>query len=63
MLSTLKHLTDTLESRYLLEIAATNQGFQLRTADNPYLTDKADGPPGVFDADFVLSALWDDICP
>ena len=62
MLSILKQLSDTLESRYLLEIAATNQGAQLHAPDNPYLTDKADGPLGVFDADYEPSDLWDDIC-
>ena len=48
MLSILKQLTDTLESRYLLNIAATDQGVQLRQPDNPYLTDKPDGPSGRF---------------
>ncbi len=62
MLSILKQLSDSLESRYLLNIAATNQGVQLRAPDNPYLTDKHDGPLGVFKVDYALSELWDDIC-
>ena len=63
MLSTLKRLTDTLESRHLLEIAAPQQGVDLRQPDNPYLTDKPDGPFGVFEAEYELSGLWDDIWP
>ena len=35
MLSILKQLSDTLESRYLLNIAATNQGVQLRRRTIP----------------------------
>ncbi|MFM2411128.1 MAG: hypothetical protein RL481_1956 [Pseudomonadota bacterium] len=61
MLSDLQRLTNILESRYLLSIAADNYGVELSQPFNPYLTDKPDGPSGTFDPDYTLSDIWDGI--
>lgn len=63
MLVDLKRLCDVMESRYLLNLAAANQATDIKPTIDPYLTGKPDGPLGVFDADYMLSDLWDDICP
>jgi hypothetical protein len=57
----LQRLTNVLESRYLVSIAAQNQGVELSQPFNPYLTDKPDGPLGTFDPDYTLSDIWDGI--
>lgn len=61
MLADLQRLTNVLESRYLLSIAAHNDGVELCQPFNPYLTDKPDGPLGTFDPDYTLSDIWDDL--
>jgi hypothetical protein len=60
MLCDLQRLTNVLESRYLLSIAAHNHDVELSQPFNPYLTDKPDGPLGTFDPDYTLSDIWDD---
>jgi hypothetical protein len=61
MLSDLQRLKNVLEGRYLLSIAAHNDGFEPGQLFNPSLTDKHAGPLGVFDPDYTLSDIWDDI--
>ena len=61
MLADLQLLTKVLESRYLLSIAAGNQGVIISQPFNPYLTDQPDGPLGTFDPDYTLSDIWDGI--
>jgi hypothetical protein len=61
MLADLQRLTNVLESRYLLSIATDDHGVQITQPFNPYLTDKPDGPLGIFDPDYTLSDIWDDI--
>jgi hypothetical protein len=61
MLSDLQRLTNALESRYLLSIAAGNHSVQIAQPIDPYLADKPDGPLGTFDPDYTLSDIWDDI--
>ena len=61
MLADLQRLTNVLESRYLLSIAAGNHSVQITQSFNPYLTDKPDGPPGIFDPDYTQLDIWDGI--
>jgi hypothetical protein len=61
MLSDLQRLTNVLESRYLLSIAADDRSVPITQPFNPYLTDKPDGPLGTFDPDYTLSDIWDDV--
>jgi hypothetical protein len=61
MLSDLQRLTNVLESRYLLSIAADDCGVQITPPFNPYLTDKPDGPLGSFDPNYMLSDIWEGI--
>jgi hypothetical protein len=42
----------------LLSITADNHDVQITQPINPYLTDKSDGPPGIFDPDYTLSDIW-----
>ena len=61
MLADLLRLTNVLESRYLLSITADNHSVQIAQPFNPYLIDQPDGPLGIFDPDYALSDIWDDI--
>lgn len=61
MLTDLKRLTDVMETRYLYSVAVEQSEMAQRVPENPYTTDKADGPLGVFDPNFTMSPLWDDV--